>query len=353
MKVEIVDPRRMPEEMRERWLGLQRQDPTADSPFLSPGFAAIAADVRPGVEVAVLSEGGEALAFLPFERHGAVGRPVGAWLSDRQGVVAAPGVRLDAAALLRAAGLLVYDFTAVHADQPAFRAHHASTAVSYAIDLGRGFDGYARARRAEGSEAVGQTEARARRLGRAHGPVRFAMHDPDPAVLERLIAWKRAQYRATGVLDALAFPWARDLLRRVHAARSEGFAGVLSTLSVGSSVVAAHLGMRTASTLHYWFPAYDRDFAPFSPGLVLLLRMCQAEAGIRTIDLGKGDLVYQRRFASGTLPVAAGFVSESPVASWSRRARHRLVSASAALPAGRAAHWPRKLFNALDRIRFG
>ena len=47
--------------------------------------------------------------------------------------------------------------------------------------------------------------------------------------------------------------------------------GSAHDLRADGQLVAAHLGMRTATTLHYWFTAYSPDFQQYSPGRALLL----------------------------------------------------------------------------------
>jgi CelD/BcsL family acetyltransferase involved in cellulose biosynthesis len=234
------------------------------------------------------------------------------------------------------------------AAQRPFAPFHGAVRVSPVIGLGEGgFDAYARERRAAGHAVVTQTLSHARRLARRLGPLRFAMHDPDPRSLHALIAWKRDQYRATGALDVFARRWTAELLERVHAAQAEGFAGVLSTLWAGERLVAAHMGMRSRSVLHYWFPAYDPDLARLAPGRVLLLEMIRgaAAAGLRAIELGAGEEGYKLRFANGAIPVAAGLVcgrASLPLL-W-RRMRRATEAVARRLPVGRAAAWPARLF---------
>ena len=90
---------------------------------------------------------------------------------------------------------------------------------------------------------------------------------------------------------------------------------MLSVLFAGERPVAAHLGMRSRTAWHYRLPTYDRDFAKYSPGLILLLEMAaQAPAlGIRMIDLGKGSALYKQRLMSGAVPLIEGVVPASPL----------------------------------------
>jgi CelD/BcsL family acetyltransferase involved in cellulose biosynthesis len=71
--------------------------------------------------------------------------------------------------------------------------------------------------------------------------------------------------------------------------------------------------MRSREVLHWWFPAYAPRFAPYSPGILLLLRIARAAAaaGIRAIDLGKGDSRYKSSLMNCTAPLAEGCVDAS------------------------------------------
>jgi CelD/BcsL family acetyltransferase involved in cellulose biosynthesis len=119
----------------------------------------------------------------------------------------------------------------------------------------------------------------------------------------------------------------RELLERVRSVRTPAFSGVLSALYLGDKLAAAHFGMRTATVLHYWFPAYDAELSAHTPGNICLLELADAVAagGVRRIDLGKGPERYKQALASGSTPVAEGALYlRAPVgALW--RARHRAV----------------------------
>jgi CelD/BcsL family acetyltransferase involved in cellulose biosynthesis len=66
--------------------------------------------------------------------------------------------------------------------------------------------------------------------------------------------------------------------------------------------------MRSQGVLHYWFPTYDKEFATYSPGLMLLLAMVEdaQTREIHLIDLGRGHAPYKDRFANGAFGVAEG-----------------------------------------------
>jgi CelD/BcsL family acetyltransferase involved in cellulose biosynthesis len=317
-KAELLKPIDLTEKHLAEWRFFQNCRAALASPFLTPEFTRLVSQVRPHAIVAVFEEGGRIAGFWPLEQRGRTGKPVGDALSDCQAVIAAPWWDWDPIELIRAAGLSLYDFTHHRAEQNPLRAFHQRVHPSHTIDLTRGFDAYVRECRDRWQEAPSstssglphQTMARRQRLERRIGPLRFAMHDPNPQSLRQVIAWKRQQYSRTGVRDIFAQRWTNELLERVHATQGGTFAGMLSTLSVGNKIIAAHMGMRSTSVLHWWFPAYDLVQAKFSPGLILLLEICRKaeEFGIRTIELGYGDEPYKLLVANSGIPVATGFV---------------------------------------------
>ena len=54
----------------------------------------------------------------------------------------------------------------------------------------------------------------------------------------------------TGALDIFTREWVLETVRRVHQASGECFGGVLSALYAGDDLVAAHLGLRSATVWH-------------------------------------------------------------------------------------------------------
>ena len=302
----------------QAWAHIQEEEPSLGSPFFRPEFTEIVAAARSDVAVAIVREDEAEPAFFPFQR-GPFGRarPVGSRLSDYQGIVARGESRFDARALIRGCGLRSWDFDAVVADQHIFQPFHRRAKMSQCIDVTQGFDAFVAERAAAGSDQVTDVRKQAERLEADVGPVRFEIHVDDPASLEVLLRWKSEQYKRTGAVDIFSFPWVRDVVRRAHGARDDGFAGLLSVLYVADEPIAAHLGLRSRTTWHYWLPAYDRRFAKHSPGMVLLLQMTEAAVGLglERIDLGKGDALYKRRLANASVPLAEGTIDASLAAS--------------------------------------
>ena len=256
-------------------------------------------------------------AFLAFSIGGGDGSPIGATICDAQALVAREAAAWDPPALVRAAGMASWRFDHLVTTQSAFAPFHHARHVSPVADLSAGHEAYLADVRARSKDVLTQTARRGRKLGREVGDVVFEWHDPDPAVLDTLFEWKSAQYRATGVWDRFDQPWIVQVARDLAAIESEGLTGAVATLRAGSTLVAVHLGLLGRDRLVWWFPAYDPQFASYSPGLLLLLELVAASAarGLGRVDLGRGEHHYKLR-------VATGFLRRR------RRARPRVVGLS-------------------------
>jgi len=320
-----------------RWRRLQGGNAETKGPFFHPAFFQSLEKVRTGVHVAVVRRNGQAVAFFPYHRdsHGA-GNPAAGLLSDFEGLIQEPGLMIDPPTLLAACGLTSWRFNHLLNNQPVFKTSHYALHESPFIELNDGFDGYQRNRRSNGSGVVRRTMQKMRKLSRDAGDVRLAIHSLSKAgsagmnngenasVLRQLIAWKSQQYQAAGLVDLFEFDWVPALLQELLSHNTHEFGGVLAALYAGDELVAALAGMRTATVLHPWFPAYSPQFAAYSPGRILFIELIRAaaDAGITRIDLGRGEERYKNRFKTGTTFVAQGSVERSYVSHLMRKSCH-------------------------------
>jgi CelD/BcsL family acetyltransferase involved in cellulose biosynthesis len=301
-EIEVIEPEKLDDEVLARWRALQAEDPSLQSPFLSPEFALAVASVRRDVRIAVVRQGrSEIAALLPYQiGPRGDGVPIGYPYSDRHGLLAAPGLGVLADEIARACGLTRFHFRNVPAQQEAFQPFIDGLRSSPAVEIARF--------RPRPHEA-----RRFRKLARERGPLRFEPDASSPEVLATLVAWKRAQAAAAGQRDPLAHEWIRTLLPRLLEARGPHLRAVLSALYAGDALVAAHLGLRSESTWHWWVPSYDVGLAEHSPGLLLLLEMLghAPAAGVALLDFGPGPEPFKRRFCTTLLPLVRGCVLPS------------------------------------------
>ncbi|MFF5574058.1 GNAT family N-acetyltransferase [Streptomyces luteogriseus] len=310
----VAGPGELGEGERERWRALRAASEAPRNPFMEPEFTEAVGRVRPGARVAVVYEGPEPAGFLPYERGPlGQGRAIGLGVSDAQGAILRPGLGLglETGELLKACSLSSFAFDNLEAEQRLFVRYAAEEYATYVIDVEKGYETYESVLRAQSPKFLKTTLAKERRLGRQAGELRFVFDERDPAALRTLMEWKSAQYRRTGRRDRFAQEWITRLVGQLARTRAPECSGTLSVLYAGERPVAAHFGLRSASVLACWFPAYDPEFAKFSPGLVLHLRMAEAAAaeGIGTLDLGRGAAEYKDALKTGELPVYEGAVT--------------------------------------------
>jgi len=310
VEISIHEPESLSEGLRHAWHRAADESPDYANPFLSPEFAAGIGRYRAGARVAVLREGGDAVGFFPYERNSfGVGRAIGLGLSDCQALVHRPGVTWDTGQLLRACGLSVFEFDHLVAEQQPFRRFVTGSFASPVVDLEAGDGGYAEWLRGAYPGLAKTTLKKERRLGRDLGELRFVFDERDPAMLRRLMEWKSAQYRRTSRMDRFARPWIVNVVDHLFTVREEHFTGVLSVVYAGDRPVAAHFGPRSRTVFAAWFTAYDPELHYYSPGLIMHLRMAEAagRAGVRTLDLGRGEKEYKDWLKTRELRVGEGF----------------------------------------------
>lgn len=193
--------------------------------------------------------------------------------------------------------------------------------MSPIIDLSAGLDVYA------ASIKPGRLQQRKKaflKMEKELGSAEFTVSDRAHATLEILLKWKSEQCKATGATDMFGVRWTRDLMHNLLDVTEPGFAGMLTTLSVGGRPAALHMGMRSATVWHWWFPSYNREYARYSPGSCLLARSIEEAPtmGIRVIDLGKGDAPYKSEVSNAGIPLLEGRVETGALSS---RVRSRLA----------------------------
>ena len=291
------------------WRSIQEREPRFANPYFCPEFTRAVAGVRADVRVVLIENDRRAVGFFPHQRA-AFGRgsPVGGPLSDYHGVVAAPGAHWRLEELMRAARLATWRFDHLVDPSGQFAPHVSARASSPQMDVDK-------------TVVPPDFARKARKLGREIGEVSFELHSTDDAILETLISWKRAQYIRTANPDVFAVRWTVELLRTLMGTQSATFAGVCSVLRAGGRPVAVHAGMRSRGMLHWWFPAYDAEFGRYSPGIILLLRLAETlrDAGVGTLDLGKGDASYKSAFMTHAADLREGRVEMPSLLAAARR----------------------------------
>ncbi len=310
MEVKVISASDLSPALQQEWRGILEGNDELASPFFAPEYFLAVASVVSNARVGVGFENSKAVAFLPFEKDNlCVGQRLR--LCDYQAVIAPKSFDWDIRGFLRGCGLRAWDFDHLLASQAALQSFHRRRVESPIMDLSEGFDAYLAERKASGRmELIKRCQSKMRKLEREAGPVRLEIHRPDETALRQLLAWRGAKYQSRHSDEVLG-----GILQSVMRVENIHCRGTLSVLHAGEQVVAGHMGVRSASTWHWWVPAYNPQFDKYSPGLIMLLKMAEnmAQAGVRIIDFGRGDQDYKTHLKTGAIGLAEGSVEVSPM----------------------------------------
>ncbi|CAN7585222.1 GNAT family N-acetyltransferase [Phenylobacterium sp. LjRoot164] len=352
MEIDIVRPQDLSPASLDRWAALQIG--ALDSPFLSPQWTRAVDHAQRGgrraIEVAVLKQDGREIGYFPARVGSVTAIPVGAPMCDYQGLVAEPGVQVDPKELVQALGVQRLDFTHMLEDQASFAAHARGRTLSHVVDVKDGYSAYEAERKAAGKSILKDSDKKRRKVEREVGEATFQAFSRSRTDFDRLLAWKSAQYRATGQTDIFQTEWTLALLRDLFESRDPDFGAVLFTLHFGDRLAAVHLHLRGRRTVHGWLIAHDPEFERYSPGILLfqdILRWMD-DTPYSRLDLGAGDYRFKRELANDGLWVADGFVGVPSPAAFARRAAYGVRRAAEALPLGRASALPGKAMRRMD-----
>jgi CelD/BcsL family acetyltransferase involved in cellulose biosynthesis len=356
LEFDLVRPQDLSAARMARWGELQAQDLALDSPFLGPDWARVVERIKgeeAGVRVAVAREDGRDVGFFAAQLGAYTAIPAGGAMCDYQALVAQAGAAIPARGLVQALGVHRLDFTQMLAGQPTFAAYERGGCASYVIDLPQGYAAYEAERRAAGSSILKDSDKKRRKAEREVGPARFQAFSRAVGDFERLIDWKRAQFRATDQTDIFDAPWTSRLARELFESRDPAFGGVLFTLHLGDQLAAVHLHLRGKRTIHGWLIAHDPQFDRYSPGILLfqdILRWMDRSPYER-LDLGHGDYRFKRELSTGVQQVTHGFVGVPSPASFVRSAAYQVRAVAEALPLGRVSELPGKAMRRMDQWR--
>jgi len=311
MRITVISAEDIGPEIRQQWQTIQASNPILTSPYFCIEYTEIVSNVRKDISIGVIENAKGTIGFFPFQkRKGNIAEPVGGKISDYQGLIVSPGENLSIESLMNGCHLQVWYFDHLLADQNTFKRYHRRMAVSPIIDISNGFNNYLEKRKKFGSRYIVNLQRKTRKFEREIGPLRLELYSDNSSAFRQVIEWKRAQCIRTGHPDFLGWRWTTDILEKIWHTHTEMFAGMLSVLYCDDHIVAAHFGMRSSMTFHWWFPTYNIRYSKYSPGGILLLKLIEALTceGINCIDLGKGDDFYKPSFATGEIQLAEGCI---------------------------------------------
>jgi len=314
LQAEVIRPGDLTKEELVAWADMRRADPDFKSPLLSPEFALAVGRSRDDTRVAVFRKHERVVGFLPFHaRPDGRARPLGAPFSDLHALITTPDAKLEPVAALKAAGITDYRFDGLVDPFSLFQNDTSGTTPSFVLKVEEEPKAVL-ARLAERSPSrFKQYRRKERKIEREVGPLTLTIGDPDRQAFEALFAWKRAQYARSGLHDVLSPVWVQHMMDDLFWQRIGSLQGCMVTLRAGGRPIAADFGPREGGAFHPWISAYDPEMAPYSPGMLLLVRAIEAmpEFGLDTYDLGPSPETYKPYFASEVRQVSCGAVGDN------------------------------------------
>ncbi len=354
MRVEIVRVRELGTSEIARWRELQAQTPTLSSPFFTPDYVLLIASVRPDVRVAIVQADGVIKGFFALQSSfGSAGLPVGAPISDCQGIVGEPDFPFCPSALCRPLDVARFDFTHVPSDQAAFAPYVQSATASWFADLTSGGAPYFAEVKRRHRNFLYQLARVRRKLTREIEDFVFTAESRDVSHLETLLAWKTQQLADTNQPLVWRRPWVRNAMLRSLRETNPYFGGALFTLTLKGKLIAANFCLRSDTVLHGMLMAHDREYEPYSPGVQLMRCLLEwaAASGFQEVDFGVGDQLYKRQFGTHQRTTMAGWVGRPSLASLVKASQHAVRGQIERIPNPWIASLPGRIMRRLDVYR--
>ena len=323
--VQLITTDELCGELADRWNAFRQSHAHLSSPYFDISYVKAVSKVRGDVQVAIFLEDDEIVGFLPFQLNNTgCAVPPGGRLNDYHGIIGTTNdVESHFSKLFQVCGLKSFAFHAMPPTSVAFEPYTFRKIRTHHLDLSIGWQAYRKWVRKHSSTVKRQGQ-KTRNLEKAVGPIRFEFDSNEGDILERLIELKSGKYQRTNTFDILSVQWAANLLRELQDVKHPNFQGILQTMWAGDELVCVHFGMLTGKTLHYWFPIFDHQYARYSPGTEMMMRVAEecCERGIEKLDLGYGDDPWKFRFCNGNTEVLNGQVNFNPIELKLARTRH-------------------------------
>lgn len=321
MQIDVIPPHELDEQLRCGWAQIRRGNASLHSPFFSPEFVLRCAEIHSDVEVGIITQGGDPVAFFPFHRIGRrAALPLGKDLSDFHGLIASEDLEWSVADLLRGCRLDNWQFDHLLASQTRFAPYTTALAESTYVDLRDGYAGYCLRKQESGSKLITRTGRAQRMIDRDTGKTRFELVR-DPQLVRPAMDWQQVNLHRRGTMF-LHTPAEREAMyRSVLDQESLELQARWAALYAGERLLACHLFLCSQTTAHWWLAAFDPSHPQHSPGIIAMLRGIEAlaELGITRVDLGKSSNELKERFRSDADLVAEGVVEVRPLV---RAVRH-------------------------------
>ena len=229
LRCEVLRPSELGPHEVAVWRQMLAQSRWLQRAFFSPTLALACERAFNRVHVAVVHEGSNIQAFLPFQFHSAwhqrlrLAERIGGNLSDAAGVIGWPDLWIDSERLMRLTGLATLFLTHLVEEQAQFGLDAVWSDKGYVTDIADGPDDYFATLAETNRSLLRDTERRLRRAEMKYGSLRYGRFERiPPQMIANVIRQKRLQYERSHVADPLARSANRRLIEAKHLRRTAG-----------------------------------------------------------------------------------------------------------------------------------
>lgn len=298
MQIEILSLHNFSKDDQIRYELFRKSNLDLDSPYFDLNTLICMGRAVPSGYLARFIIHDEVVGYFPFQQRGRFLQPLGMPFADYCAPVMKKGVLPDWDGLLKVMGAEVFELENLVSGLSSNlspKIHHR-----HICDIETSFDNWLAQKRAADKKFYKNLERCERNIIRDFGEVRLDIRPATYDLIEWVISRKRQQYRQSGFHDVFACGWPREIMRHLgkmtkpfEGAASQGLYAAM--LYAGDRLMAVEISLIGNQVLHFWFPAYDPEFARYSPGFLLSLKTMEAlsQKGIKRFDLGAGDEGYK------------------------------------------------------------
>lgn len=284
------------------WRSLLASSVSSAQIFSSPEFCTAVDKVQGGVQIIMLKEGESVKLVLPVQKDRGVGGLLGAFsqvglgISDFFDMVSDEREQYNIAKIFEKAGVRSLYYT--HAPSRIKSAYLPLkiSGATYRIVTSDPSANIWEVAQKTNPTYWGDAARKLRRLEKELGLIEFSWHEDSQDNFNLLVEAKLAQYAATGHPNAPLFNrGTQQILKYLLSSNNDNCKGLMSVLRAGDRVLALHLGLKTKTHLHNWFPVYINAYARHSPGKVLFMQILKNSKinGVTSFDFGEGLADYK------------------------------------------------------------
>ena len=293
LRLETVRPQNLTFADEALWNGMVAERVDLTGPYFDIRYIKAIGPNVPQSGVVRFHRGDTVVGFFPYQIRSGTLQPMGAPLTDYHSIISAAGLDVDFDALLKVTGARRLDFqgwVGPMSDQA------TSTHLTRRIaDLSDGFDAWWARQDGEHHKFFKNIGRCQRNVEKDFGGFDFSWERVTPDVMAWVLAFKRQQYRQSGMHDVFGCGWTRTLLDDLAACDSCDFGLRAGVFRHEGKIVAAELSLVDRHEVHLWFPAYDPDYYRYSVGILLAIAIIREGAGrgVQRFDFGTGGEDYK------------------------------------------------------------